>query len=137
MGKQFFVTLLATAGITSASAFAQVSAEQLAGTWECFGPGQTSARTPPILHFGGGEDSLQVDGFSRTVLGIATIAADAGTTRVSPATGSALFITGFSDAGKNASMQVRREDGGNYRCYRLPRYDNVMIPRIREVEEKN
>lgn len=134
------VALLVVA-IAALPAVAQVGPEQLQGTWECYGPGQTSAKTPPILYFGDvkrddkGAAMIEIDGFSRAMAGSAVLSADAdGWTKVSAATGGALFVKGYSASGSKVSMQVRRDGTGSYRCFRLPRYDNVMIPRDRVIE---
>lgn len=130
------------AALAAAPALGQVAPEQLQGTWECYGPGQTSAKTPPIMFFGDlkrdqkGAATIEVDGFSRAVAGSASVAADAdGWTKVSAASGGAVFVKGYSAAGSKVSMQLRREGGGSYKCMRLPRYDSVMIPRDRVIEE--
>jgi hypothetical protein len=143
MSRTLFAPVLLAAAMLAAPAQAQLNVEQYQGTWECFGPGQTHPKKPPIMYFGAvkqdekGVAAVEVDGFSRAVAGHAGVAADAdGWLKVTPASGSALYVRGYRDAGKRVSMDLRRDGVGNYRCYRLPKYDNVMIPRDRIIEEK-
>lgn len=143
--QKVLVPFVFAAGVFAAvPAAAQFAPEMLAGTWECYGPGQTHPQKPPIVFFGAttrdakGSAAIEVDGFERTVAGSASVAADAdGWTRISPASGDALFVRGVGSSGAKVSMQLRRDGVGSYRCVRLPRYDQPMIPRDRVIEEKN
>ena len=139
MSKAKNVILLAAAlALPTTSAVAEVTAERLQGTWECFGPGQTSAMTPPIVHFENANiATIEVDGFARTAVGIADVTPETnGWTKITPASGAPMFVRSFSDNGRRVSMQLRRDGVGEYRCARLPRFDNAMIPRDRTAALK-
>lgn len=122
---------------------AQVSAAGLAGTWECFGPDQNHPKKPPIVWFGdaqakdGALAQVDIDGFFRAVSGAAAITAEAdGVLKVAPAVGETLYLRS-ANRGQQVSMTIRREGIGEYRCYRLPKYDDVLIPRKKIIEEKS
>jgi hypothetical protein len=101
------------------------SADSLPGTWECYGPGQRSPRTPPIVyfaavqHYDGGAASIFVDGFARAVNGRARVAAEPDALLVTLAD-SNLRLHDFSDYGSTVRMVLDRDGVGTYRCYRLP-----------------
>lgn len=123
-------------------AAAQVTAEQLPGTWECYGPGQTHPLKPPIVFFGElskddrGVAAIEVDAFSRAVVGTASVtAAPDGWTKVAAPTGQPVYVRNLATSRSKVSMQLRREEGGTYRCHRLPRFDEPMIPRVRTIQE--
>lgn len=129
--------------LTAAGAQAQVNAAGLAGTWECFGPGQSHPKKPPIVWFGDAQAKdnamaqVDIDGFFRAVSGAASVTAEAdGVLKLSPATGETLYIRG-DGRGQRVSMTIRREGVGEYRCHRLPKYDDVMIPRKKIIEQKS
>lgn len=142
--KKVLVSLsFALGALAALPAQAQMTPEQLAGTWECFGPGQTHPKKPPIMHFGEvtrgekGVAAVDVDGFDRTVSGPAQVTSDAdGWMRVTPTSGSAVLVRGPAARGTKVSMQLRRDGVGDYRCVRLPKFDTPMVPFDRVIEEK-
>jgi hypothetical protein len=125
--KLFFLAWLSSAAW---AAEPYIGAETLPGTWECYGPGQRSARTPPIVYFAslrtdeGGAATVFIDGFARTVNGRASLAAEANSLRLS--TGEAnLVLRNFSEQGPSARMMLDRDGVGSYQCYRLPRFGEL------------
>jgi hypothetical protein len=108
------------------AARAEGSEQNLPGAWECYGPGQTAAHTPPIVYFspvraeaGGRPATLYVDGFARAVNGEASLAADGDRIRVGVASAE-LVISGLNGTGAARQMNLTRAGGASYRCYRLP-----------------
>ena len=117
------------AALTGASpALAASPAGDIAGTWECRQPGIQYRNKPPILFVadsGGGQVTLEVDGFSREIFGRSDVSAadQAGWWRVKPAQGQEFMIRpeGVSPTQKTASMQLSFADGKpDYHCLRLP-----------------
>jgi len=109
-------------------ALAASPAGDIAGTWECRQPGIQYRNKPPILFVadsGGGQVTLEVDGFSREIFGRSDVSAgdQAGWWRVKPAQGQEFMIRpeGISSKQKTASMQLSFADGKpDYHCLRLP-----------------
>lgn len=136
LGGTFALALAFAAG-----AQAQMNAAAIAGTWECFGPGQNHPKKPPIVWFGeaqmkdGSATQVDVDGFFRAVSGAAAITTEGSGLKLQPAAGETLRLRP-SNRGQ-VSMTISREGVGDYRCYRLPKYDDVMIPRKKIIEEKS
>jgi len=112
--------------VTAQGALAQPGAEALPGTWECYGPGQHSPRTPPIVFFAPaqpGEDgaaAVFIDGFARKVSGLARVAEEADALRVSTPDAN-LRLHDISPYGTTVRMELERDGVGSYHCYRLPR----------------
>ena len=117
--------------VTAQGALAQPGAEALPGTWECYGPGQHSPRTPPIVFFApaqpaaDGAASLFVDGFARKVSGRASVLPEADALRVSTDDAS-LRLRDISAYGTTMRMVLERDGVGSYRCYRLPQIGGVQ-----------
>ena len=140
VGFVFSAVTLMTGSSLASGARAEPSAAQLSGTWECHGPGQTGPMKPPIVWFGetksvdGKMSTIEVDGFSRDVQGTADVSMEAGVIKVAAKSGHALLVSGYNDrGGRKVSMHLRREGVGDYRCYRLPKYDTPMIPRQKNL----
>jgi hypothetical protein len=112
--------------VAAHGALAQPGTDALPGTWECYGPGQTSPRTPPIVYFApaesgaDGKASLFIDGFARKVNGRASVAEEADALRVSTDDAS-LRLRDISPYGRTVRMELERDGVGSYHCYRLPR----------------
>jgi len=120
-------TALVVAGLGAVqAAHAQPGAEVLPGTWECYGPGQRSPHTPPIVFFAPMQEqdgtAIFVDGFARSLSGRGSLTTEAGTLRVS-VDSATLRLRDF-EQGATPRMVLDREGVGSYRCYRLPRYDS-------------
>lgn len=143
MQKVLVSLSFALGALVAVPAQAQMTPESLAGTWECFGPGQTHPKKPPIMFFGEtsrddkGVAAMDVDGFDRSVAGRASVSAGSdGWMRVTPAIGNAVLVRAPSGRGTKVSMQLRRDGVGEYRCVRLPKFDTPMVPFDRVIEEK-
>ena len=129
------------AGGAIAQAGAPMNAERLAGTWECYGPGQAHPHKPPIVWFSDvsardGLATMQVDAFKRAVVGEASVTAESdGSLKIKAGEGEALYVKGLHDSGRKVTMNLRRDGVGSYRCARLPKYDTPMIPRQKTINE--
>ena len=120
--------LCTAAGIAvwHAAAVALPDAAAMEGTWECHGPGQRSAHTPPILFLSppyardAGGTSMYVDGFGGALSGEATVTPEADAVSIAAA-GGTLVVRDIAEHGRTARMSVSRQGAGRYVCYRLPR----------------
>ena len=124
LGNVCAALVVASASFTSATAHADVDVQQLLGTWECEGPGQTHPMKPPIMWFGFGasNESIGVDGFSRSVYGPAAVTGTGGgSMRIAVKDGEALTVSDIKDNGRKATMTLHRDSGAGYQCSRLPR----------------
>jgi len=124
-------TALVVALAAAGAARADLVPQDIPGTWECYGPGQHSAHTPPIVYFSplssaeSGGQTVFVDGFARSVTGTATLAAEPGVLRVS-AGDARLVLRQAGPASRIAHVSLEREGVGQYDCYRLPRIESEV-----------
>ncbi len=120
---------LAAAAAVALPAVAAAPADDLLGTWECYVPGAPPTKTPPIVWFGpaqsgGGAagNTVDLDGFARTVFGISEVVADAGGWwKVQPQDGAPFLVQPLPPRGNTPQISLRRGDE-SYNCLRLPKY---------------
>lgn len=104
-------------------------AEDIAGTWECRQAGVAYGKTPPILYLGATEAKnagaaavVDVDGFARAVYGLADLTAgDGAWWKLTPRDGAPFYVRPDVARAGVAALQVRRGEGGVYRCLRIGR----------------
>jgi hypothetical protein len=126
------LALLARAALAALAAVPAVGAAQdtarLVGTWECRVPGAAPTRTPPIVWFGGAyadgkivPSTIDLDGFSREVSGLSSVAAAAdGWIQIQPQQGDPFTVKPLGRVGDRVPAMTVRRGNAAYHCLRLP-----------------